>query len=168
MVTMEGAHGTSVSRANRIRSFGWQVSTGRGGTAAYFWKKHPRFVPLAIEWYQQRKEEGVYRHDRDPACTVILADLDAEEQEILNLIGDEEFKETIDVFAQEKKLPTNTNDEISAIIDLFISEMEVDEGVIYKIVVLEVATPRKSAYPIKLIGAPICCANRTIGSGLYS
>ena len=166
MMTLVGSHGTTASKYENVKKFGWHTGKGRGGTAAYFWKKSNRYLELAKAWYTQSRTEGRYDGDTDARCRILIVEIECEEYEYYDTLGDSEFKDTIDRFATEKKLSYETTRQISTLMDLFIDELEKEEGVSYKVISMEVAPPSKNYinYPIVLLGAPVCYACKKCGS----
>jgi len=162
---MKGSHGTTKSREESIRKFGWHVGRGRAGTGVYFWKECEHYVQLAIGWYKRALNEKRYRNDSNKLCTVIIADLETEEDEILDF-DNRELRSNVYRMAKDRGLSYTNTREISSLFDLFISELQVETGFKYKIVTMEVAPPGSEYcnYPVELLGTPICCAVRDIES----
>ena len=161
---MKGSHGTTKSREESIRKFGWRMGRGRAGTGVYFWNECEHYVQLAIGWYKRALKEKRYRDDSNKLCTVIIADLEAEEDEILDF-DNRELRSSVYRMAKDREFSYTNTRELASVFDLFISELEVETGSKYKIITMEVAPPglEYCDYPVKLLGTPICCAIRDTG-----
>lgn len=164
MVSVKGSHGTTASGVDGIRKFGWRKGIGRAGSGVYFWKECEHYIELAVGWYKRALDENRYRNDMDKRCKVIIADLEAKEDEILDF-DDRELRRSVYSLAKQKGLSYTNTKEISGVYDFFISELEGETGNKYKIVLMEVAPPGEQYcdYPIQILGAPITCAVRDTG-----
>ena len=163
MITIKGSHGTTASRVDNIRKSGWNYSRGRGGTGVYFWKECEHYIQLAEGWYKYVCATKKYNGDKDLSCKIIIARLEAEEAEVLDFDNHRELKIYVYEIAKKYKIDYSDKRKLSALYDLFITELEKKKTVKYKIVTLEVAPPPKEHcpwYPIVILGPPICCAVR--------
>jgi hypothetical protein len=160
MVTYEGSHGTTKERAKNILSFGFRIRGARHryGAGVYFWKKSHHYINLAIGWHKYAEKTGLYRYDKNTSCTVIIADLVAEENEVLDL-EDALLKDKIAKLAEEK----NINEDwkaISSLVEAFVQLIQAELKIKYKIVLKKATPPPKDCcpkYPYNLLGWPDCC-----------
>ena len=162
MFKTKGSHGTTTSRADSIRRFGWLWGKGRGGAGIYFWKECKYYIILAVGWYKQCLAEGRYAKDSDSRCSIIIAELCAQDTETLDL-DNRTLKERIHELAKKQGVDTFNTIEISGIYDLFVSELEKEMKVKYKIMTIEVASPKRQycpEYSTLTLGFPICCIAR--------
>lgn len=161
MAVLEGTHGTSFSRSREIAANGFRLGMGRGGTGAYFWRAGRYAEYLAVAWYNSKKSEGEYRGDEHPGCAVIFVKLSVSNTELLNAES-HGFKDRLATIAEKWGIGESTK-QIASLFDWFISELEKDLKIRYKVVELRVAPPPlefRREYRIKLLGAPLCYVAR--------
>lgn len=154
-----GAHGTSVTRANKIQKLGFKPSSGVLGTGVYFWKNGPYSRYLAWSWWKYKSSEQRYKFDSDRRCCTIEAVFDINEQEFLDL-EDKDIKEAFATLCFEKKLTRSSHRrECAAILNSFIQRLEDKLGIVFKVMESSVTTPPPKfcdGYPLSSLGAPRC------------
>jgi hypothetical protein len=163
--TYEGSHGTSKSRAEKINKQGFILGTGRAGSGIYFWHKSHHYIPLAKGWYSQCCDKHLYDTDENKGCVVIVVELQAPEDAILDM-ENPEMKDRIAALAEARKIDATKFRRISALYDFFIKRMEVELKSTFAILLIRVAPPDRAyypEYPISIIGAPLCCVARNNG-----
>src|SRR5208283_215038 len=114
--------------------YGWNINRGSGGRAGrgiYFWKECEHYIVLARGWYTQALAEGRYQSDTSE-CRIIIADLEANEDEILDL-DDRDLKEKIFKLAKKNNLPYNSTKEVARLFDTFVTRLQSETGKIFKI-----------------------------------
>jgi len=164
-ICYNGSHGTSLVRCNEIKKTGFKLSSdrpGRAGKGVYFWVKGTLYLRLAKEWFIDGKNKGVYK-ESNPECAIIIANLKAQLIEYLDL-ENAGFKERIFNLGDKKGINFNNPFEIAKLYNLFISKLEEELKTTIKIFTIRAAPPEGSSYPIKAIGAPLCCVARTLDS----
>jgi hypothetical protein len=163
MITIEGSHGTSVTRAQRIQVSGFQLGTGRAGTGIYFWLG-PYYIELAVGWYRFLASKNEFADDENPACAVIIVEVKAGEGEVLNL-EDEELKNEIALVVKKQGINPHNKTAVAKLYDSFIMRLEEKLQVRFKAIKIRVGIPLEFIrdYPISVIGAPMCCVARDTG-----
>ncbi len=160
----KGSHGTTATRAISIQKYGWRTGTGRAGTGIYFWKECDHFIELAVGWYKRELAEKKYKNDNQQECKVIVADFEANDDEVLDL-DNRELKNKVYKLAKEKKMSYSNNREIAKVYNLFITELEGEMKTNFKVITMEVSPPGSEYcdYPSPLLGPPICYSVRHAG-----
>ncbi len=164
MITIEGSHGTSVSRAQLVQKNGFRQGSGRGGTGVYFWLG-PYYIELAVGWYNFLASKNEFINDENPSCAVIIALIKADESEVLNL-EDETLKNEIAVVVKKQGINPKNKRAVAKLYDSFIMRLEQKLQVKFKAVKIRVGFPPLEFikdYPISIIGAPLCCITRDPG-----
>ena len=163
MISHICSHGTTSSRAKKIKELGFLKGHGRAGKGIYFWKESPFFIYLAVGWYKYMVGEyDKYSKDKDRTCSVLVAELQAKQDEILDLENDK-LKEMITDLYCKFRIDFNDRNQISLLYELFIEEIEKELGTVFKILVIKTAPPKIDYcenYPLPVIGAPQCCVAR--------
>lgn len=163
MKAFQGTHGTSATNAQAIAETQFQLASGRAGTGVYFWLDEEFSEVLAIGWYKYLKSIGRFKSDRNPECAIVIAEIQADESDILDF-EDSSIKRQILKLAQKRKIDFYNTKALAALSNLFISQLEGKLKVTFKIIILKVAPPPKDfcrKYPITIIGAPLCCVARS-------
>ncbi len=164
IIRIRGSHGTTASRASKILQGEWKVGErgGRGGKGIYFWKECLHYIILAKGWYKQSLEEGRYYSDSNKECRVILSELEADEDQVLDL-DDRDIRKKIYQLAMTQQLPFTTTRELSLVYDLFVEKLESKTGINFKLLIMEVPSPKEEycpEYPRRILGLPLCCLVR--------
>lgn len=164
-IVLEGRHGTTQSRSASIQATGFKPELGRRGTGAYLWSNSHYAEYLAKSWWRFKLEKKLYENDTNKKCSVILARLQIQEEEFIDL--DEKFlKDEIALLCLEKDLNADTKDEeISGLYDMFLSRIEKKLGSEFKVHESAVATPSRKHffnYPERILGPPRCYIVRDI------
>jgi len=160
--TYEGSHGTSKSRAEKIDKQGFIPGLGRAGSGIYFWHKSHHYIPLAKGWYNQCYNKHLYDADDNKSCVVIIVQLQAGEDEVLDM-ENHDMKDRIAALAEVRKIDATNFRRISALYDLFIKRMEDELESTFAILLIRVAPPDRTyypEYPLNIVGAPLCCVAR--------
>ena len=153
MVNLEGVHGTSKNIAEEIAKVGFRTRPGRLGTGAYFWRQGKYSRSLAIGWFVFSKERGRYS-EVDPHCVIIYAGIECEDQDVLDLL-DFEVREELARMVSSQGLGDNITDkQTAALYDLLVERLEVKLRKKFKVLNSMAAPPPKTAYPMKVLGAP--------------
>jgi hypothetical protein len=164
MIAIEGSHGTSVTRAQRIQTTGFQLGSGRAGSGVYFWLG-PYYIELAVGWYKYQASINEFDAYENSACAVIIVDVKTEDGEVLNL-EDEELKNEIAVVVKKQGINPNNKAAVAKLYDSFIMKLEEKLQIKFKAIKIRVGIPPKEFirdYPISIIGAPMCCVARDAG-----
>lgn len=162
-ITIEGSHGTSISKAQDIKKQGFNLGSGRAGKGVYFWLDKEFHFELAIGWYKYHKSIGWFKEDNNPACAIIIAEIQADESEILDF-EKSTIKKQLLKLAQKRKIDYFNKGQLAKLYNLFISRLEADLRVKFKVIIVEVAAPPKDFcrnYPITIIGVPLSCVARS-------
>lgn len=164
MAVLEGTHGTSFSRAGQIGTNGFSVGRGRGGAGAYFWRKSYYSEHLAVAWHRFRESVGEYAGEANPSCAIIFVELSLSSAEYLNMEA-QSVKDGLAVLAEKRKIRDDW-DEVAALYDLFITELESVFRTKYKVIELQVSPPPvkffRVKYRPKVVGWPHCYVVRDI------
>jgi hypothetical protein len=158
----EGAHGTTKSRADEIQENGFKLGSGRAGNGVYFWHKSRYYSILAKGWHKQCFYKHKYDKDFDKNCVIIFAQLEADENSVLDMESPY-LKDRISELAEAQKVSFTDNNKISKLYDAFIKIMEAELQTTFKFVLIRVAPPERACcpdYPLNIIGAPLCCVVR--------
>jgi hypothetical protein len=164
MIAYEASHGTSQKRANQIRAGGFKIRRGhrRYGTGIYFWRKSYHYINLAIGWFKFSDSRSRYYDESSPICAVILVDLKANENEILDLENDL-LKDRLAKLAEARKIEGNDWDKISSLVESFVQIIQGELRRNYKIVLKKASPPPAEycpEYPFWVLGWPDCCIVR--------
>lgn len=159
-ICYNGSHGTSLKRYRKILDSGFSLGSGRAGSGIYFWVESPLYLELAKAWFRYAKSKGEYNPEIDPECIVIIAEVKASGTEYLDL-EDIKFKNLIYELGLEQNVDFDNVRDVARLYNLFISRMEQAAGCRIKMLTVRVAPPPDYKYPIKVIGAPLCCVART-------
>ncbi len=155
MVTIRGSHGTTSPTVKSIAKFGWKSKPGGHlGRGIYFWDKSEHYIELAVAWC-------TYRHAKDgnTSCAVIIADLNAEEESILDCEKEEIVERIIDI-GQRFNYNLEDNRDLARLYDFFVFYLE-KKGTIIKIIRKRLPPPEGYKYPLmKIKGLPRCCSVR--------
>ncbi len=165
MFSIEGSHGTCISRAKAIQNQGFQYRSGRVGGGAYFWCQEKYNKLLALAWYKQQLAGKIYKNDDDPLPAIVFADLHCNDSELLDLEKDRDLKFRIDQLADDFSIDKNNKEDLAAVHDLFIECLESEREIKCSILLVKVAMPRglsKNDYPIVILGAPFCAVVRNL------
>ena len=168
----KGTHGTCFSNANSIRTNGFRYSNiGLRGGGIYFWgyildDLEVYAKDLAIAWWRFAKKKGDYAKAASSHCSVIFADFQVENQEILDF-EDQQVREQFIIYSQkvyERIKEINPDQKISTIYDLFISDVEKYLGKTFKMIHVKVQVPKtyKKVLPIDLTGQASCYVIRNL------
>lgn len=149
-----GSHGTTESRYMAITHRGFQLTQGRAGKGVYLWRQSRHYTRLAVCWYKQQRKRGVYDQDSNPAGVVIIAVVNLDEDEYLDL-EDPATKDAIAELAERRGINAFDANEIAGLHDLFISRMEQKLGKAFAVISVRVAPPQNCDYSIRLLGAPV-------------
>lgn len=165
MIEKKGTHGTSLPIAEKIQEEGFKLSSGRGGKGVYFWRKSKYSKELAIGWYQFRCSCEKYETDNNTGAVIYVKMITAED-EVLNLENADIKDKITQILDELDLLPHPTDDEIAAVHDLFVEEIEKSLGKKIKILELRVGVPTSAGkffyhfYDMRALGAPICYISR--------
>jgi hypothetical protein len=166
MKQFKGIHGTTKSRTQDILKQGFAASQqSRRGKGAYFWAygREKRWaIGLAKSWWEYVRSQGSYSRDMDPSFSALDARLQAEEDEVLDLLEPSLREAVLDLSA---KLNLDSRDEkkLSSLYEMFISELEKEMGVEYKILKAVVSAPKgHSRQESFLVGEPVCYIARCL------
>ncbi len=151
-----GIHGTCQSIAHKIQSSNFKVSTGRGGSGVYFWRKGKFSGLLSFGWYQQLKDSGKFSGEPDDSYAGIEVELIVNDGEYLDL-EDPDIKEELASLVVSKGIDSKADRrKIANLYDAFVKTVEKNAGVSMKLLILRVAPPQNCPeYPIVALGAPI-------------
>lgn len=156
MQHLEGSHGTSAYRAEQIRKEGFKLSTGRGGSGAYFWRRSNYYRDLAIAWFKQLQTERTFSGEPDVRCAIVYVQIEVPDDQILDL-EDAGVKDEIASLAHLRRINVNNDKQIAALYDLYVSQVEKELKKAILVTIIRVAVPKNFAeYPIKMLGAPLC------------
>ena len=164
-ICYNGSHGTSLTLYNKIKKTGFRLSSdrvGRAGKGIYFWAEGPLYLRLAKEWFIDRKKKGIYE-ESNPECAIVIATLKVQSTEYIDF-EDVTLKGEIYALGIEKGLNLDNALAIAKLYNLFINKLEERLKTTIKIFTIRAAPPEGSSYPIKAIGAPLCCVARTLNS----
>lgn len=162
----KGTHGTCYSNAESIRNNGFRYSkiNLRGG-GIYFWgyildDLEVYAKDLAIAWWRFAKKRGDYANAVSSSCSVIFAEFKIDNQEILDF-EDQQIREQFIVYSQKvypRIKAINSNEKISTIYDMFISDVEKSMGKSFKMIHVKVQAPKtyNKVLPMDLTGQPSC------------
>ncbi|TGL23147.1 hypothetical protein EHQ46_05785 [Leptospira yanagawae] len=155
-MTFFGIHGTCQSIAHRIQSSNFNISTGRGGSGVYFWRKGNFSSLLSFGWYQQSKYNGKFSGESDDSYAGIEVELTINKGEYLDL-EDPDIKEELASLVVTKGIDSKADKrKIANLYDAFVKMVEKNAGVSMKLLILRVAPPQNCPeYPIAALGAPI-------------
>lgn len=166
-VELQGAHGTCRSRATKIEEEGFACSPkGRAGKGVYFWEYGSAKADardLAVAWWRAARRQNTYRGESNDACSVIYAKATVKEVEILNL-ENLRLKESIAKLISSFLGDPRDEELVSATYAVFISELELENSVVYK--VMQACLPPPSKHPYsrgKYLGHPRCLIVRHPG-----
>lgn len=149
-----GIHATSKSRAKLIRSDGFLPGSGRVGTGVYFWRNSHYAMELARAWYVFRQE--TFSKDSEPGLSILSCQLDAKEEEVLDLESVEMKDFIAETIARIGGIPAKpAEDEICGLFDLIISDFASHHTYSVVMLIARVSAPPKSDYPTAVMGAPI-------------
>lgn len=127
------------------------MEPGRRGTGVYFWRESTYSTYLSISWWEFRTR------GKGNQCAVIHVVISVRDEEYFDT-DDFSFKEAVIKVGSEKfGFDRLSNKELAGLYDLFISELEKANGVIYKVLEARVPLPPLEyceKYPIKIIGVP--------------
>ena len=137
------------------------TSDGRVGPGIYFWMEGAYDRILAIGWYKQSLAENRYKDDKSVDCVLIYVTLTAEDNEVLDL-ENRTISEKLGKLSLEKKVKPNERNKQKYLLGFFISELEKEMKIKFKIVLVKVAAPKEQycEYPMRFMGAPLCCVAR--------
>lgn len=159
IITLEGTHGTTVSRALSIEANGFKTCEGRLGTGAYFWSGSPYAEYLAKSWWDFDKYRKKYWKDENKKCAIIWAHFIVEEDRFLDL-DDKEIKNSLAELCLRKGIGFSVRDrELAATIMRFVSGIEEKLGIKFKIMESTISTAPKefvTKYPLSVLGSPSC------------
>lgn len=156
MLNLEGTHGTSQSRANKIEKNGFQKSPGRIGVGIYFWCAGAYAEDLAIAWYDYCFSEDRYSTDKENGCVVIYASFRIKKEEFLDL-EKKDIKDQLAGMAKKRGLKISDRKNIHSVRARFIDKLEHKMEVRFKVIEASVPLPDKQFcyfYPISLLGSP--------------
>ncbi len=118
------------------------MTKGRGGTGVYFWAEGRYWKKLAIGWYKQSLAEGQYRRDKDNTGVIVYVILRVDESQYLDL-EDPTLKDAIGELADAQRLAANpSKQQVAALFDIFIKEMEKEQEKTYNLLSIRVAPPK--------------------------
>lgn len=81
LISIQGSHGTTTTRALNIRSSGFNKSVDNfWGDGVYFFKRYPRGTEFALKWYKYSFSKGWYENDDDDSCTVVHANIETSKE----------------------------------------------------------------------------------------
>lgn len=123
MLTLSGTHGTSVSRADKIKKEGFKLFPGRRGTGSYFWRNGEYSRLLSIAWWDQCCNGGVYNDDENRKCAVIYADFHITNEEYYD-ISTFEVKEKIAKIIESKQIDKKNPKKLAELYDYAIALFE--------------------------------------------
>lgn len=161
MVEYDASHGTSKKRADQINTNGFKIKDGHGryGSGIYFWRKSHHYINLAVGWFEYSKSNGDYGDEKNPVCSVIIANLIAEKNEILDLENDL-FKDRIAKLTEARKIKGKDFKKISSLVDSFVRIIQEEMRTSFKIVLKKASPPPQEfcpIYPFWVLGWPDCC-----------
>lgn len=161
-ISYNGSHGTSMSRCESIKTTSFRVSAGRGGTGVYFWKESRLYLQLAKAWFEHEKNRGSYKNEHGTQGVVIVAALKVKNIEFLDL-EEQEFKDMIVDVSIQMGIDLNNTDKLARLNDVVVKRFEKKSGHTIKMYTVRVAPPKFCTfkYPIRALGAPVCCVART-------
>lgn len=165
MINREGSHGTSVTKAGKIFSIGFDEGDGLRGTGVYFWKKSKYYLQLAESWYKQSKEKGRYSGDFDSNLQIIICDFEVPNESFIDF-NDDEFAEKIDDLVEKKGLRHSMNKkQFCALYDYFVTEYEKEANCKVMLTEAKVSAPDvmyRPYYNVNVLGLPKCLILRDI------
>ncbi|NLW80517.1 MAG: hypothetical protein GXY42_02430 [Desulfovibrionales bacterium] len=90
MLELEGAHGTTASRAESISRSGFRLgSFALWGEGVYFFHRQPEGQDEAKKWYRKSLQSGSYNSDEDKSCIVIYAFIRLNEENFFDVLHPE-------------------------------------------------------------------------------
>jgi len=162
MLILCGTHGTSVSRAEKIKNEGFRLFPGRRGTGTYFWRKGEYSRLLSVAWWDQCCKRGIYGNDKHQKCAVIYAEFHIRNEEYCD-ISTFEVKERIAKIIESKQIDKKNPKKLAALYDYAIALFEKKNNVRLKVVESLVSVPKSKIcdrYPLIALGYPHCYAVR--------
>lgn len=159
-VTDTGYHGTSASKAESIKNFGFTVSSGKYGCGAYFWEDSIYANYLAQGWWAYcHNDLNAYQGDADKRCTVICVHLQTKESEFLDL-ENREVKAGFASLCSQRGIKFRCNQrKIAETVNLFVTRLERKLSIKIKILRTTTSPPPEqhvTRYPMFAIGGPVC------------
>ena len=161
-ICYNGSHGTSLNLSGEIVKLGFKLGDGRAGNGVYFWVEGPLYLQLAKEWFIDRRNKHRYK-ELNPECAIIIVSLKAQPVEYVDF-EDVGLKGQIYNMGIQQGINLGNDREIAKLYNLFISILEEELKTMIKIFTIRAAPPEGSSYPMKAIGAPLCCVARTLNS----
>ncbi|MDA3810822.1 MAG: hypothetical protein PF518_10920 [Spirochaetaceae bacterium] len=157
-VELFGTHGTTISRAESLCRTGFEISAGRGGTGAYFWRNNSYATVLAKGWYDNATRRGDYSKDINKKYSCLSVRISLSEEFYLNL-EDPEIRDHLALVLKMRGLgweSSKDREKLAQVFDMFISDLESDLGIEYEAWQIRIAAPNKVDYPYNALGHPIC------------
>jgi hypothetical protein len=158
-VKLEGSHGTSESRYELIRKYGFNVNTeGYGGSGAYFWAKCDLYIDYAKAWYYFYSRSGKYRDDQKPEGVVIVVTVSIEKTQRLDL-DEQTMINAIHRIATKKSIDLQNKRQIAQVHDILVRNIEKQMNKPIAVVQKRISLPKKckiKGYSQRLLGLPIC------------
>lgn len=144
LLLLEGVHGTSKSREERICAEGFNPHMGVRGEGVYFWRDNCFAEELAISWHKKCFQEGRYNQDSDSSCSVIKVNIDVDEDNFYN-IDDPEFKDNILELLKQKGRTSFKN--MSKLYDIILFNLEQKISKKILVVLTSVNVPPSEVFP---------------------
>jgi len=161
-VTYKGSHGTTRVRAGNILKSSFRKGPGRHGTGAYFWLESPYYFQLAIDWFNSSYAEYVTEGESKPECAIIVAELMADDSEVLDLDNRTLRASLMNLVYNKEKIRRLNSSDRTRLFDSFIRDLERELHIEFKIVLVRTAPPQGSKYPLSFIGPPDCGIARDV------
>lgn len=158
LVRYKGSHGTSLSKCRNIVAAGFKLGAGRAGRGIYFWVESVFYLELAQAWFKQKRAEGEY-DEENPECTIIIASVEADEKEYIDL-EDNRIRDQVIRLGNKMGLDLNDDGVIERLFNLFVVKTEEKLGYGIKMISIRVGAPKGFKYPLRAAGAPLCCVAR--------
>jgi len=158
MLSLSGTHGTSATRAFKIKSSGFKTNHGLMGFGVYFWCDSPYSDKLAEAWWNFYFSNSRYEGDDNKNCAVLYVEINVEEVVFLDL-EQRDIKLKLASTALKRNIRFDDKRASTTLIVQFIRRLERKLNIKYKVIEKSVPTPPKEYcrfYPISIIGSPHC------------
>lgn len=156
MVTYRGSHGTTLKKAEKIKTEGFFLSGGRFVRGAHFWLECYNYCDLAVGWFKQRLDKRYYDEDC-PQCAILIVRLWCNDDEVMDLERPD-FKNMLAQLADTKHTDQYNDREVKSLYTYAIREMEKRGSLKFKLFLMKVEPPKEDycpRYKRRMLGPPI-------------
>lgn len=148
-IELEGAHGTTCSRARKIIKQGFHPSgMCFWGHGVYFFHREKDGKEDAKKWYQQSSAHNSYKIDKDKRCAILYAKISTSENNFLD-VTKEEFISSLEELNAFLKGRSLDDDQKNRIRDSWLLDFEEMQGTPIKVLNTTIPLPRKIYKPKK-------------------